>query len=486
MSKLARTSVKAAALAGLAMVGLAASRAPAAEPTAQELADQVRVLQEKIAKLEAQQQAQSDRPRVAEAKVDAAVVDKAVDDAVRQAGRSTQFLAPAGFTAGVENDHFVIRSEDGNFLLNPNAQFQFRYVSDWRRESKNGVAESDDNQSGFEVRRLKFSLDGNVFTKNLTYKLQWNTGRTNGQLVLDEGYVRYKFDDVPLAVRGGTFANTFEHETEISSKRQLGVERSLAHEILASGAIGGENYVQGVELIYDAGDSSPLRGWVGYTDGFNSRNTAFSDAGPGSAALGIVTSGGAVHGRVEYKFAGDWKNYEDFTALKTKTDLLVIGGGADVEFADNLTAYLHTVDVQWESAAVRGLAAYAGYYGVLRDFRTVAAGIENNPYDWGLVAQVSYLLDDQWEVFGRYSYVGLDSGAPTGTGTLGAAARISDQLHEITVGANYYLKGHSAKFTVDAVYLPNGSPLDLSSDGILAEPNDQSQFLIRAQFQLLL
>ena len=51
---------------------------------------------------------------------------------------------------------------------------------------------------------------------------------------------------------------------------------------------------------------------------------------------------------------------------------------------------------------------------------------------------------------------------------------------------NYYLRGHAAKFTIDATYLPNGSPIDLNGGGILPQPTDDPQFLLRAQFQLLL
>ena len=36
-----------------------------------------------------------------------------------------------------------------------------------------------------------------------------------------------------------------------------------------------------------------------------------------------------VFGRVQYKVFGDWKDYQDFTAMGTAKNLLVIGGGLD-------------------------------------------------------------------------------------------------------------------------------------------------------------
>ena len=63
----------------------------------------------------------------------------------------------------------------------------------------------------------------------------------------------------------------------------------------------------------------------------------------------------------------------------------------------------------------------------------------------------------------------------------------SKNFPEFTIGVNNYLNGHAAKFTVDGVWLPNGVPSgDFSGIGLLDPDGDQTQFAIRAQFQLLL
>ena len=59
-----------------------------------------------------------------------------------------------------------------------------------------------------------------------------------------------------------------------------------------------------------------------------------------------------------------------------------------------------------------------------------------------------------------------------------------DFFHELTVGVNYYIQGHAAKFTLDASYVPNGSPNNQTGLGILA--GDDAEFVFRGQFQLLL
>jgi hypothetical protein len=90
--------------------------------------------------------------------------------------------------------------------------------------------------------------------------------------------------------------------------------------------------------------------------------------------------------------------------------------------------------------------------------------------------QAGYLLDERWEVFGRYDFTMLDDEA--------LAADDEDNVHEITVGANYYLYKHNAKFTLDFTYLPNGSPTNVTGNGILA--GDEDQFVVRGQMQLAL
>ncbi|MEA2734125.1 MAG: hypothetical protein QOE14_576, partial [Humisphaera sp.] len=63
-------------------------------------------------------------------------------------------------------------------------------------------------------------------------------------------------------------------------------------------------------------------------------------------------------------------------------------------------------------------------------------------------------------------------------------AGTDDTLHEFAIGANYYVHGHDLKFTVDVLYMPNGSPVSDTGSGVLA--SDDTQFVLRGQFQLLL
>ena len=77
---------------------------------------------------------------------------------------------------------------------------------------------------------------------------------------------------------------------------------------------------------------------------------------------------------------------------------------------------------------------------------------------------------------------------PRGHAIVAAQARSvgDDQFHVIAGGVNYYIKAHAVKVTVDLSYLPNGTPVNADALGILDPDADTNQFVLRAQFQLLL
>jgi hypothetical protein len=456
------------AVSGAFVSGGAAAHA--AEPTTRELMEQIKALQAKIERLESSQNVQERQSRARD-------VDATVDSVLRDADRRSQLLAAGGFTAGWSKNKFIIQSEDGNFVLNPNFQFQLRYVYNYREEDAGDeIAGDATNESGLEVRRMKFAFEGNAFNPNLKYKFQWATSRSNGTPTLEDAFITYKFADA-WAIKAGQYKDVTFHEELTSSKRQLAVDRSLLNEAIGGGVT---DYIQGVALIWDDGvEGLPVRGEFGYTDGINSDNTNFVDGG-GSGAFSIAAPDFGLYGRAEYLAFGDWKQYDDFSAMGNTQDLLVLGAGAHYTEAGDNFAVFHTVDAQWE---VGDFGLYAAYVGVYSD---LGAGIDtddddvadvDDTYDYGFLVQAGYMLTDQWELFGRYDLTSIDEDR---------LALSDDEFHEFTAGVNYYFKGHAAKLTLDGVYLPDGIPSDQNGIGELDPDADSDQFALRAQFQLLL
>ncbi len=451
-------------IAGGAAAAAPSSNADSSEPTLRELRQQIDALQKKIDALEAKEASGTAHGAASEFRP---ATTQDVDGVVRRVladaeARSRPLAGVTPFTAGWSDGKFLLRSEDGRFSLNPNIFLQFRYVATHREDGKNG---GSDTQSGFEMRRAKIGFAGNAFGKDLSYSVILSGDRNGGTVRLDEWWARYKLD-ADWAIRGGQFKDPVAHEQLGSAKYTLAVDKSL----LVNTFLPAEDYVQGVSLQY-GGVNNPLAAEVAFTDGSPSTiNTDFRDD-PNPPGTPQSRPDFGVAGRVEYKVFGQWKNYASFTSLGMKEDLLVVGAGADFSQVSARDVFIHTVDVAYKLA--NGLSFYGAVMGRASD----GGSGYGNDYDWGGLAQAAYLIDGKHlEVFGRYDYMELDSGSVSA----GAPRRV----HELTTGLNYYFEGQAAKFTIDLTYLPNGAPSDNTGTGVLK--SDKSEFIVRAQFQLLM
>ena len=488
-----RTWAAVAAAAGFCGFG---GFAAAAEPTQQELVGQIRALSAKVKQLEESSQRRDAQPGPqARQPAGAGEVAGGAGGASGGAGEATvgsvlrdaelrsnpQLLQAGDFTAGYSKGKFLIQDAKGDFVLNPNFQFQARYLFNNRDSARADGGGDSVSQDGFEIRRMKFIFDGNLFGPDLTYKFQWTTSRTTGGPTLEDAWGRLALGRLwgegfkDFAIRFGQFKDPWNHEEITSSKRQLAVERSLLNE-----ALGGQltKYIQGVSFIWDDGaEGLPLRAEIGYSDGPKTSNTNFTNTGGGLPATfpGEQNPQWGAFGRVEYLAMGNWKQYDDFTALGNTETLLAFGAGASYAEVTVSDILFHTVDVQYETGPLGLYAAYVGLYNEPKGAVVQSGGV----YDKGFLVQAGYMLNEKWEVFGRYDQVMLDSDR--------LAAGAEDSFPEITVGVNYYLHGHAAKFTVDGVFAPNGVPTgDFSQTGLLDPDGDESQFVIRTQFQILL
>jgi hypothetical protein len=436
-----------------AALGMGVSTARAAEPTAEQLMKQIQELQAKVQQMEARQNEG----------LSAQAVDATVERVLNDANNRSQLMQMEGFTAGWTADKgFRIQDAAGNWVLHPFFQFQPRWVTNFRHSAPEfdtdgdfiGYDGDDDTESGFEIRRMKFGFDGNAFTPDLTYYFLWATDRDGGEVELEQAWIRYFFND-DWAFRIGQIRNPVFHEQDTSSSMVLAADRSLTN-VLITGS--NEPFTQAVTLNY-APAEGPITAEIGIGDGYDTGNTTFEDSSDGICGIFL---------RVNYFVSGARNSYKDFTARGNREDLFVIGAGVDYTSYDGEGDYRHTVDVQWENTG--GLSVYAAYIANYVDSRD----FDDEFYNWGLIAQVGYMLNEDWEVFGRGGYAKFDDEF------LG-----EDTWCEITAGVNWYVGGgHNAKVTIDATVLPNGAPADFGSLGIL--DSDDTEVIVRGQFQLLL
>jgi hypothetical protein len=394
----------------------------------------------------------------------------AIDSVLRDADKRSHLLAAGGgLNAGYDNG-FFIRSDDGNFLLKPAINAQFRNVTSFRQNAK--ADGDDDTQNGFDWRRLRFRFDGNAFSKDLTFSFVWDTNRSGGAVALLDAWAQYQFDS-NWAVKLGQFKASVFQERNLSGFAQLAVDRSLADALIAGANI---DRVQGIAGIYGGGGENPLRVELAFHDGANSRNTNFQDTFDSSSPPDGIDDRAdwGVAGRVEFKPFGDWKNYKDFSAAGNTKDLLVIGAAGNVDGAPGANIYWGTVDAQWEVGGK--LSVFGALFARHRDRREA-----EELTDYGGLMQAGYLIAPAWELFARYDVTKLDEDS--------VADGTEDTFNEITAGVNYFLGKdgsyrHRAKISVDLTYLPDGSPSSQDSLGILSSEDDE--WVLRAQVQLLL
>ena len=143
------------------VVGISGTVGSAAEPSQQELSDQIKALQAKVDQMQARQDA-----------ADKASSDATTQSVLNDATKHDQLMDVESYTGGWNSTkkQFFIGSEDGNFYLHPGIIFQFRgNIANAERSKRSGSPQTTD---GFEIRRAKFYFDGNVFTPDLTYKFQ--------------------------------------------------------------------------------------------------------------------------------------------------------------------------------------------------------------------------------------------------------------------------------------------------------------------------
>ncbi len=392
-------------------------------------------------------------------------------------------------------DGFFLASPDGRFMLQLQGQMQFRYVYSYHdTDPPPFPAEIAPQQQrharGFENTRTRLTFRGHVFDRDLTYLVRgaFQRSRTDnpqgGGFALLDAWMRYHFNE-EWSVRAGQFKLPFSREQLVYSGHQLAVERSLVDSNLNIGRS------QGVELTY-ADDIHRVS--VAYSDGGTDNlgffGTVAQGTGLGDTVPGQPPSNTAALVRgVEYAFtaryellaAGNWRQFEDFTSPMGEDFALMFGIAGHYQRDQTMrqpvptrrnTRWLgYTVDASAEFGGANLFAAFTHHY-------------IDNPADnvnvFGVVAQGGVYLTSKWEAFARYEW---------GHWSLNAAD--FQDLHIATIGTNYYLDGHDAKWTTDVGL--GMTQVDTSwstatggAPGWRTDPaGSKPQVVFRTQFQLL-
>jgi hypothetical protein len=422
-------------------------------------------------------------------------------------------LLQSGGSAGYD-EGFVIRDSAGNFELKVNGHLSFRYFATFLDDENAG---DDDIETGFQTGYARLWASGYAFTPNLFYRITGNfdsvgggVGGEDGDFELQEAYVGYEFSD-NIALLWGQFRPHFARAFNIEEQFQLAVDRSFTTEFFR------QDFAQGIELWLTYEN---WRGWVSFSDGLASGNTDFTNekniALTYDPITGNITSFGtpfggeadlAFVGRFEYKFAGTWDQFDDFTSTPGSDLGVLLGAAAAIEWADgdnvngvgfdtagnpvdadDLTIIAWTIDVGVEGNGWNLFAAGYGQHVQLDEVTTnniVPTTSDDIDYDnFGLVVQGGWFIpESDIELFGRYDVIFLDDDL---------ASDDDDTFNTLTFGANWYWMDHNAKFTLDLQWFLDDAGAIAGSGigglgansqiGYLASGEDEVS--LRAQFQL--
>jgi hypothetical protein len=457
-----------------------------------------------------------------------ALVKEVLSDADTRAS-----LQGTGATAGY-NKNFFIASEDGKFLLQIGGRIQLRYVANIRQDQPGGANSAPaahDIESGFEMRRIKPYFKGHIGSPKITYQITFAADRNTNAVGLEEAKLGYKWSD-KLSFEGGRYKQLFAREENVSSGKQLAVERSVVNEAFNVGWVEGisatytENAWRVAGGINDGARSGEIGG-VGAPTGGAGGNYGFL-AGTGGNAFFNDTNNVGMVGRADYKVFGDWKSWEDFSSWSGEEKSLFVGGGVmytdsrinqnagvgvnvDGVLPRNQDSVMWTGDVGYKANGLGLFASVYGRHGLSGGSPLGGVGAQGNPgaqySDYGFMAQAGYfIVPDVMEPFIRYEYITFDvsrnedpAAATFGNTAAGAGVNTVHDVNILTAGYNWYFKKHDAKFTLDVVWAIDSVnsaalggnaggthsgagllPDRMVNSGVTAE----NQVAIRAQFQL--
>jgi hypothetical protein len=327
---------------------------------------------------------------------------------------------------------FFIRSDDEKFSLEITGR-----VQPFFNLSRTETAETKNVASNFEIRRARVTLEGNVHTKKLLYKMQADFGK--GYVTLKDFHVDAELtQDVWL--RAGQWKRPFSRQQINSSGRLEVADRSITDKAFGAGRD------IGIAIRNDYEKSPGLEWVVGVFNGtgdaasITSTTTVDPTTGEATTTTGLPTNvpkelKPAVVGRVGIN-RGGLKGYSE---ADLEGGPLRFGVGASVwlegDYDENDQSNQR---VELDGVVkVEGLSLSGGVY-----YMTEQDGDSISDYTSGLVgfhAQAGFfLVPKHWQAVGRFGLVS-DQNNPTDD------VKSARDQQEISVGGNFYGFGHDAK-----------------------------------------
>ncbi len=439
-----------------------------------------------------------------------------VQDVIKDSKNRGTFM-DSGLTMGYNNG-FFIKTEDGNFkaVLNGYIQPRFDLIYNQRPDNHSSASplsssRSEDNAAGFDVRRARIKLTGNVFSPNIIYKFygdfyggQNYTGSSgpsdsNGGFTVLEAFVGYNFND-QFKFKVGAMDVPF---TKTSREADTNLDLMVRPEVFTAMDGVDTQRTMGAELYGDI-----IKDTFNYelqmNNGMNSNQNRRPDIN--STSVANLDNRLGFYGRLQFAGSGIIKDFDDEPDLRKDTSefIWMVGGGVGYESQNATNNSLP--DAQTTATEALGTINSPGFttytingdiYRATLDFSakyqgwsfltagqfaqtnanpgTGVPGVGALPYgasNSSFFAQAYYasigymLIPKKFEIVGRYGCL-LTEGSPN----------IGEYY---TLGANYYLVGNNAKIQADVTYSPEAVQTDTGDTQL----QNAQELAFRVQFQV--
>ncbi|HVT80227.1 MAG TPA: porin [Phycisphaerae bacterium] len=514
-------SKRAAATAAVLALLNAGAKAADDGPQATDITAELNALKARIAELESQQH---ENWLTAERQ---SQIRGIVEDVLKDARTRGQFAD--GVETGYK-DGFYIQTPDKNYKLTIGGFVQVRYEFTQSTANNSGTlpgtrsvgssgnvtVNSPGNSSGIDVRRARVNFAGNVFSPDLTFKLEGDfyggsyvnsvgvsgTGGTvpaisSGGFTVTDAFVAYRFND-QFKIKAGSYKAPFAKAELVSDTSQTFMERE---EVLSPfdpvRALGVSLYG---DIIKDTVSYE-----VAINNGGNGNLYRRADTVSG---LANIDNRPAFYGRVQWAGNGKISDFADESDLRAdnRDFVWLLGGAAGYE---SQTADIGAFPAPQTSTTVPGLSnggtnqgfanAYvlngdifrgtldwsAKYQGLSVNTAGYFQQVNVNPGRTGTTASTTPTVGPfgagkssffEYGGYGQVGYFVLPLKNGRGLELVGRAGIVGTEgYHNIgefySVGANYYIFGQNFKVQSDVTFTPE-SPYTDTAAALLQNTHD--------------
>jgi len=475
-------------------------------------ADESMAGQERVARLKAAVEAQQQRVDALEAELTAArgaEQEGLRADAMRQQIREVlseqefrESLMPSMLQAGYDKG-FFIRSSDDNFFMKITGRIQFRWTH-YGTSSRNLYARprlERDDRTGFDLQRIRLGLSGHLYSKDLTYLLEFRSDSGEGyDTQVRYAWVNYRWAD-ELQVRLGIFKLAGTRQQMMSSGSFQFVDRCMTDAVFSLGTglgvrFWGQLLDKRVDWYIDVVNSfNDFRGRTIVPDGAREldNNPAlvghiiWHALGDQPGDLMKSESDVAFHESpaldlgVHYAFNEDEGDATTLNIPFRRASLLPGAYGVTTSNGMQINQLGADIAFQWQ-----GFSATLEYMARFLDPRranrapftpyTLLTGDGDDSCYHGGYLQMGYFLPLPGTLEKKIELVGRVGGvADIGPGSEGS--------WEYAGGLNYFIKGHNVKLQTDVTKIYE-APVRTSSGSIANVNDDALVWRVQLQVQL--